>query len=113
MRSKLRLIGGCLKLETKDGIRTALWQASDALDLSDPTRVAVLDRLTGTRVTAGEEIVLTGPAAGRGARSQADRRHQKLPWSFPGRARLRVWATCPTTESCRSVEKAIASIRGF
>lgn len=58
--AKLKLVDGCLKLSTKDGTRTALWQASDALDLSDPSRVTVLDRLTGTRVAAGEEIVLMG-----------------------------------------------------
>jgi hypothetical protein len=58
--AKLKLVDGCLKVETKEGTRTAVWQASDALDLSHPARVTVLDRLTGTRVAAGEEIVLMG-----------------------------------------------------
>lgn len=58
--AKLKLVDGCLKLETEKETLTALWQAPDALDLSDPTRVTVLNRLTGTRVAAGEEIVLMG-----------------------------------------------------
>ncbi len=56
----LRLVGGCLVLQTETDTRTALWQASDALDLSDPARVTVLDRLSGTRVAAGDDIVLSG-----------------------------------------------------
>jgi hypothetical protein len=56
----LRLVDGCLKLDTGSETRTALWQASDALDLSDPARVSVLDRLSGIRISAGEEIVLMG-----------------------------------------------------
>jgi hypothetical protein len=56
----LRLVGGCLVLETEKDTRTALWQASDALDLSDPARVTVLDRLSGRRVAAGDAIVLMG-----------------------------------------------------
>jgi hypothetical protein len=56
----LRLVGGCLVLQTEKDTRTALWQASDALDLSDPTRVTVLDRLSGARIAAGEAIVLMG-----------------------------------------------------
>lgn len=56
----LRLVGGCLMIETGKETRTALWQASDALDLSDPRKVTVLSRLSGIRVAAGEEIVLMG-----------------------------------------------------
>jgi hypothetical protein len=56
----LRLVEGCLVIGTGKQARTALWQASDALDLSDPTRVVVLDRLSGVRVAAGEDIVLEG-----------------------------------------------------
>lgn len=56
----LRLRNGCLVLEIAGETRTALWQASDALDLSDPARVSVLNRLSGTRVTAGDDIVLRG-----------------------------------------------------
>ena len=56
----LRLVDGCLVLDLGGETRTALWQASDALDLSDPSRVTVLDRLSGRRVAAGEDIVLEG-----------------------------------------------------
>jgi len=56
----LRLVGGCLAIDTGKERRTALWQASDALDLSDPRTVAVLDRLSGVRIAAGEGIVLMG-----------------------------------------------------
>lgn len=56
----LRLVGGCLEIETGKDRHTALWQASDALDLSDPARVAVLSRLSGVRIAAGEDIVLMG-----------------------------------------------------
>ncbi|HZF44666.1 MAG TPA: hypothetical protein VEZ48_14810 [Sphingomonadaceae bacterium] len=56
----LRLVGGCLVLATGTDTRTALWQASDALDLSDPARVIVVYRLSGTRVAAGDAIVLSG-----------------------------------------------------
>lgn len=56
----LRLEGGCLVVDTGKERQTALWQASDALDLSDPARVTVLDRLSGTRIAAGEQIVLMG-----------------------------------------------------
>ena len=56
----LRLMDGCLVIDTGKERRTALWQASDALDLSDPRKVAVLDRLSGVRIAAGEEIVLMG-----------------------------------------------------
>jgi hypothetical protein len=56
----LRLVDGCLVIGTGSEARTALWQASDALDLSDPKGVAVLDRLSGIRIAAGEDIVLSG-----------------------------------------------------
>jgi hypothetical protein len=56
----LRLVDGCLKLDTGSETRTALWQASDALDLSDPAKVSVVDRLTGTRIFAGDDIALMG-----------------------------------------------------
>jgi hypothetical protein len=56
----LRLAGGCLVLQIGNETRTALWQASDALDLSDPARTSVVDRLSGVRVFAGDEIVLMG-----------------------------------------------------
>lgn len=56
----LRLVDGCLVLQTDTDTRTAMWQASDALDLSDPSRVTVLNRLSGVRVAAGDAIVLSG-----------------------------------------------------
>jgi hypothetical protein len=56
----LRLVDGCLIIDTGKEQRTALWQASDALDLSEPRKVAVVDRLSGARIAAGEEIVLMG-----------------------------------------------------
>ena len=62
----LRLVDGCLKLDTDGETRTALWQASDALDLSDPTKVSVVDRLSGIRIFAGDEIVLLGLQPGEG-----------------------------------------------
>ncbi|HEU0133756.1 MAG TPA: hypothetical protein VFR28_02955, partial [Allosphingosinicella sp.] len=58
--TELRLVDGCLVVGTGQDARTALWQASDALDLSDPKRVVVVDRLSGIRIAAGEEIVLEG-----------------------------------------------------
>lgn len=61
VQARLALVDGCLKLlVTGEEPRTALWQASDALDLSDPARVSVLDRLSGIRVLAGTDIVLMG-----------------------------------------------------
>lgn len=58
---RLVLDGGCLKLEFAQGKRiTALWQAHDALDLSDPAKVSVLDRFSGSRIAADEDIVLMG-----------------------------------------------------
>jgi hypothetical protein len=56
----LRLVDGCLKIETGGDARTALWQASDALDLSDPAKVSVVDRRSGIRISAGQDIVLMG-----------------------------------------------------
>lgn len=56
----LLLQDGCLVLEMDGVTRTALWQASDALDLSDPARVAVVNRLDGVRVAEGDNIVLMG-----------------------------------------------------
>ena len=56
----LRLVNGCLVLQTETDTRSALWQASDALDLSDPVRVSVVNRLSGARVAAGDDIVLEG-----------------------------------------------------
>ena len=56
----LRLVNGCLVIGTGSEARTALWQASDALDLSDPDRVTVLDRSSGIRIAAGDDIVLAG-----------------------------------------------------
>jgi hypothetical protein len=59
--ARLLLTGGCLKLQIAgEELQTALWQASDSLDLSDPARVAVLDRLSGARVFADSEIMLSG-----------------------------------------------------
>lgn len=59
--ARLALEDGCLTLYPKgEEPRMALWQASDALDLSDPTRVSVLDRLSGARVFANTDIVLMG-----------------------------------------------------
>lgn len=58
--AKLRLSGGCLMVDIGKETRTALWQASDALDLSDPRKVVVVNRLSGVRIAAGEEIVLSG-----------------------------------------------------
>jgi hypothetical protein len=56
----LRLVGGCLVLETANDTRTALWQASDALDLSDFVQVSVIDRVSGIRVAAGDAVILEG-----------------------------------------------------
>ena len=59
--ARLVLVDGCFKLLVKgEEPLTALWQASDALDLSDPARVSVIDRLSGTRVFADTDIVLMG-----------------------------------------------------
>jgi len=56
----LLLVDGCLVIDTGTDRRTAMWQASDALDLSDRGKVTVLDRLSGVRVAAGDAIVLMG-----------------------------------------------------
>jgi hypothetical protein len=59
--ARLSLVDGCLMLFPEgEEPRTALWQASDALDLSDPERVSVVNRLGGARVYADSDIVLMG-----------------------------------------------------
>lgn len=59
--ARLALEDGCLMLYPEgEDPRMALWQASDALDLSDPARVSVFDRLSGSRVDADSDIVLMG-----------------------------------------------------
>ncbi|PZT90740.1 MAG: hypothetical protein DI637_03140 [Citromicrobium sp.] len=59
--ARLALEDGCLMLYPEgEEPRMALWQASDALDLSDPARVSVLNRLGGARVFANTDIVLMG-----------------------------------------------------
>lgn len=59
--ARLALEDGCLMLYPQgEEPRMAMWQASDALDLSDPARVSVLNRLGGARVFANTDIVLMG-----------------------------------------------------
>ena len=60
MPATLRLVGGCLVVDTGKDTQTALWQTSDALDLSDAGKVFVVNRLSGVRIAAGENVVLSG-----------------------------------------------------
>lgn len=56
----LELRNGCLVFVTDTDTRTALWGAEDAVDLSDPSQVTIVDRLSGKRITVGERVSLAG-----------------------------------------------------
>jgi hypothetical protein len=58
--AQLELRAGCLVLTTAEGTRTALWDAEHALDLSDPAKIVVVDRLSGARFAVGDRVSLEG-----------------------------------------------------
>ncbi|WP_128082218.1 hypothetical protein [Sphingomonas sp. Ant20] len=59
--ARLELREGCLWLVPEnEEPKIALWQQGDALDLTDPNRVAVLNRFSGARVFADTDVVLMG-----------------------------------------------------
>jgi len=72
VRATLVLRDDCLAFEIEPGmyadprggagneILTALWQKTQAPDLSDPERIGVLDRLSGNRIHVGDRVVLSG-----------------------------------------------------
>lgn len=60
VRATLRLLHGCLMLDTPQGSYVALWQQHNSLDLSDPSRVSIVNRFSGSRIAPGDELALTG-----------------------------------------------------
>ncbi|WP_336985568.1 hypothetical protein [Altererythrobacter aquiaggeris] len=59
--AKLALRNGCLWLEPEgEEPRIAIWEQSEALDLTDPDRVAVMNRFSGAKVYANSDVVLMG-----------------------------------------------------
>lgn len=59
--ARLELRDGCLWLEPEgEEPKIAIWEQSEALDLTDPKRVAVMNRFTGAKVYAGSDVVLMG-----------------------------------------------------
>jgi hypothetical protein len=70
----LELRNGCLVLTTATDSRVALWGAEVALDLSDPARASLLDRLSGVRISVGERVSLRGLQPGvEEARNKAEK----------------------------------------
>lgn len=59
--ARLELRDGCLWLDPEgEEPKIAIWEQSEALDLTDPTRVAVMNLFTGAKVYAGSDVVLMG-----------------------------------------------------
>ena len=57
----LELRGGCLwVLPDGEEPQVALWERHEALDLTDPDRVAVMNLFSGAKVYAGTRVVLAG-----------------------------------------------------
>ena len=59
--ARLELRDGCLWLypDGEEG-RIAVWEQHMAPDLTDPDRIAVMDRISGAKVYAGTRVVLSG-----------------------------------------------------
>lgn len=59
--ARLELRDGCLWLHPEgEDPRIAIWEQSEALDLTDPARVAVMNRFSGGKVFANSDVVLMG-----------------------------------------------------
>jgi len=59
--ARLELRDGCLWLDPEgEEPKIAIWEQSEALDLTDPKRVAVMNRFSGAKVYAGSDVVLMG-----------------------------------------------------
>lgn len=59
--ARLELRDGCLWLHPEgEEPRIAIWEQSEALDLTDPARVAVMNRFSGAKVYANSDVVLMG-----------------------------------------------------
>jgi len=59
--ARLELRGGCLWLHPEgEEPKIAIWERHEALDLTDPARVAVMNRFSGEKVFAGTQVVLAG-----------------------------------------------------
>lgn len=63
----LELRSGCLVLVTDADARVALWGQEVSLDLTDPARVGIFDRLSGIGVKVGDRISLNGLQPGTAA----------------------------------------------
>lgn len=59
--ARLTLRDGCLWLHPEgEEPKIAIWEKSQALDLTDPERVAVMNRFSGAKVFANSDVVLMG-----------------------------------------------------
>jgi hypothetical protein len=59
--ARLELREGCLWLAPEgEEPKIAIWEQSEALDLTDPDRVAVMNRFSGAKVFANSDVVLMG-----------------------------------------------------
>ncbi len=59
--ARMALRDGCLWLEPEgEEAKIAIWEQSEALDLTDPDRVAVMNRFSGAKVYANSDVVLMG-----------------------------------------------------
>lgn len=59
--ARLELRDGCLWLHPEgEESSIAIWEQSEALDLTDPSRVAVMNRFSGAKVYANSDVVLMG-----------------------------------------------------
>lgn len=59
--ARLELKDGCLWLYPEgEEAKIAVWEQHAALDLTDPDRVAVMNRFSGAKVFAGTRVVLSG-----------------------------------------------------
>ena len=59
--ARLELTDGCLWVHPEgEEPRIAVWEQHEALDLSDPDRVAVMNLFSGAKVHAGTRVVLAG-----------------------------------------------------
>ena len=59
--ARLELRDGCLWVHPEgEEPKIAIWEQSEALDLTDPARVAVMNRFSGAKVYANSDVVLMG-----------------------------------------------------
>ncbi|MXP15708.1 hypothetical protein GRI44_13210 [Altererythrobacter confluentis] len=59
--ARLTLRDGCLWLEPEgEEPKIAVWEQHEAIDLTDPERVAIMNRFSGAKVVADSDVVLMG-----------------------------------------------------